>query len=184
MATEPSHRRFTVNDYHRMTEVGILTEDDRVELIDGEIVEMTPVGGRHVACVGRLTRLLIQRLGEDVVVNIQSPVQLGECEEPEPDAVVVRARKYGDDLPGARDVLLLIEVSDTSLSYDRARKLPLYARAGIPESWLVDLQGEAIERHTNPVGGAYRVTMRVGRGEEIASQAVPGLVLRADEVLG
>jgi Uma2 family endonuclease len=111
-------------------------------------------------------------------------VQLGEHEEPEPDAAVVRARNYGDDLPTARDVLLLIEVSDTSLGYDRARKLPLYARAGIPESWVVDLQGEAIERHTNPVGGRYRVTVRVGRGEEIESLAVPGLMLKADEVLG
>jgi Uma2 family endonuclease len=184
MATEPSHRRFTVRDYHQMTEAGILTEDDRVELIDGEIIEMTPVGGRHVACVSRLARLLIRRLGNDAVVNIQSPVQLGEHEEPEPDAAVVRARNYGDDLPTARDVLLLIEVSDTSLGYDRARKLPLYARAGIPESWVVDLQGEAIERHTNPVEGRYRVTMRVGRGEEIESLLVPGLILKADEVLG
>ena len=184
MASEPSHRRFTVSDYHQMLEVGILTEDDRVELIDGEIVEMTPVGGRHVACVSRLTRLLIQRIGEDAVVNIQSPVQLGEHQEPEPDATVVRARNYGNELPGASDVLLLIEVSDTTLRYDRARKLPLYARAGIPESWLVDLQGDAIERHTNPVGGTYRVTVRVGRGEEIPSLAVSGLVLNADEVLG
>ncbi|MBV9281129.1 MAG: Uma2 family endonuclease [Chloroflexi bacterium] len=184
MAIEPSHRRFTVRDYHRMAEVGILTEDDHVELIDGEIVQMTPIGGRHVACVGRLTRLLVQRLGEDVAVNIQSPVQLGEREEPEPDAAVIRARSYGDELPTAPDVLLLIEVADTSLGYDRARKLPLYARAGIAESWLVDLQGEAIERHTNPVGGTYRLTLRAGRGEEIASLAMPGLVLRADEVLG
>ena len=183
MATEPSLRRFTVSDYHRMAEVGILREDDRVELINGEIVEMTPVGGRHVACVSRLNRLLIQLLGGDAVVNIQSPVQLCEHEEPEPDVAVVRARSYGGDLPGARDILLLIEVSDTSLGYDRARKLPLYARAGIPEAWLVDLPGEAIERHTNPAGGVYRITVRVGRGEEIASLEVPGLVLSADEVL-
>jgi Uma2 family endonuclease len=97
---------------------------------------------------------------------------------------VIRAREYGAELPNAGDVLLLIEVSDTSLSYDRARKLPLYARAGVPESWLVDLQAETIERHTNPIEGAYRVTVRVGRGEEIASPAVPGLVLKTDEVLG
>lgn len=184
MATEPSHRRFTVSDYHQMTEVGILTEDDRVELIDGEIVEMTPVGGRHVACVNRLNRLLMRYTGEDVIVSVQSPVQLAKDQEPEPDVAVIRARNYGDELPGASDILLLIEVSDTSLSYDRARKLPLYARAGIVESWLVDLRGEAIERHTNPVGGTYRVTVRVGRGEEITSLAVPGLVLKADEVLG
>jgi Uma2 family endonuclease len=184
MAIEPSHRRFTVRDYHRMAEVGILTEDDRVELVDGEIVQMTPIGGRHVACVNRLTRLLIRHTGEDATVSVQNPVQLAEDQEPQPDVAVIRARSYGDVLPGARDVLLLIEVADTSLGYDRARKLPLYARAGLAESWLVDLQGEAIERHTNPVGGTYRLTLRAGRGEEIASLAVPGLVLRADEVLG
>jgi Uma2 family endonuclease len=167
-----------------MAEAGILTEDDRVELIDGEIVEMSPIGGRHVTCVGRLTRLLIRHLGDDAVVNIQSPVQLGERDEPEPDVAVVKVRDYGDDLPTARDVLFLIEVSDTTLRYDRARKLPLYARAGIPESWLVDLPGQAIERHTSPAEGGYRVTLRVGRGEEIESLALPGLVLRADEVLG
>lgn len=183
MAIEPSHRRFTLSDYHQMAEVGILTEDDRVELIDGEIIEMTPVGGRHVACVSRLTRLLIESLGDDMAVNVQSPVQLGEHQEPEPDVAVVKARHYGNVLPGAADALLLIEVSDTSLGYDRARKLPLYAGAGIPESWVVDLQGEAIERHSSPVGGTYSVTVRAERGEEIESIAVPGLRLNADEVL-
>lgn len=184
MATEPLHRRFTVGDYHRMTEVGILTEDDRVELIDGEIVEMTAVGGRHVACVNRLTALLVRAVGEEAIVSVQNPVQLAEHQEPEPDLAVIQARNYGGDLPQGRDVVLLIEVSDTTLSYDRGRKLPLYARAEIPEAWLIDLQGEAIERHTNPVGASYRVTVRVGRGEEVASLVVSGLVLKANDVLG
>ncbi|MGI8827925.1 MAG: Uma2 family endonuclease [Chloroflexota bacterium] len=184
MATEPEHRRFTVNDYRHMAETGILTEDDSVELIDGEIVEMTPVGGRHLVCVSRLTHLLVQYLGSDAIASIQSPVRLGEYQEPEPDAAVIRARDYGDDLPTPGDVLLLIEVSDTSLAYDRGRKLPLYASAGIPESWLVDIPGDAIERHTNPAGGRYSVTLRVGRGEEIESTVLPGLVIAADEVLG
>jgi Uma2 family endonuclease len=167
-----------------MAEVGILTEDDPVELIDGEIIEMTAIGARHVACVRRLNRLLMRRLGDDIVIDIQSPVRLGEHTEPEPDVVVARAGDYSDNLPTAHDVLLLIEVADTSLGYDRGTKLPLYARAGIPEYWLVDLQGEEIERHTNPVEGRYRVTVRARRGEEIDSLAVPGLTLRADEVLG
>lgn len=184
MATEPTHWRFTVTDYHQMAEVGILTEDDRVELIDGEILEMSPIGGRHVACINRLNRLLVQRLGDDGVVSIQNPVRLDEHNEPEPDVTVIRARDYGDDLPTAGDVLLLIEVADTSLRYDRRRKLPLYATAGIPESWVVDLQGETIERHSNPVAGRYSLTVRAGRGEEIESLAVPGLTLKADEVLG
>lgn len=111
-------------------------------------------------------------------------MELSERSEPEPDVAVVRVRDYGDDLPTPRDILLLLEVSDTTLRYDRGRKLPLYAKADIPEAWIVDLQGESIERHTNPVEGTYRVTMRVGRGEKIESLAVPGLVLKADEVLG
>jgi Uma2 family endonuclease len=184
MATEPSHRWFTVSDYHQMVVAGILREDDRVELIDGEIIDMSPVGGWHVACVSRLNRLLIRALGDDAIVNIQSPVRLGKHQEPEPDAAVVRVRDYGHELPAAHDVLLLIEVSDTTLGYDRGRKLRLYARSGIPEYWIVDLQGDAIERHTDPVEGAYRVTMRVRRGKEIESLTVPGLAFKADDVLG
>jgi Uma2 family endonuclease len=124
MATEPSLWRFTVGDYHHMVEAGILCEDDRVELIDGEIIQMSPIGGQHVDCVSRLTDLLVEHRGADARVNIQSPVRLGAHEEPEPDAAVVRARDYGGELPSAADVLLLIEVADTSLSFDRTRKLP------------------------------------------------------------
>lgn len=183
MAIEPLLRRFTTGEYHCMAEAGIFCEDDRVELVDGEIIQMSPIGGRHVSCVSRLDSL-IQRLDTGVTVNIQSPVHLGEYSEPQPDVAVVRARKYGAELPGPADVLLLIEVSDTTLRYDRGTKLPLYAGAGIPEVWLVDLPDEAIERHTNPVEGSYRVALRVGRGEEIESLAVPGLIFDVDEVLG
>jgi Uma2 family endonuclease len=181
---EPSHWRFTVWDYHRMAEVGILMEDDPVELIDGEIVKMPAIGARHINCVNRLTQLLVRRLGDDVVVSIQNPVRLDEYHEPQPDATMIRAREYGDDLPAPRDVLLLIEVADTSLGYDRGRKLPLYARFEIPEYWLVDLQGEEIERHTSPVEDTYGVTVRVRRGQEIESLTLPELVLKVDEVLG
>lgn len=184
MAIEPAHYRFTIRDYHRLAEVGILTEDDRVELIDGEIIQMTAVGGRHVACVNRLNELLVLAVRGHAIVSVQNPVQLAEEQEPEPDFAVIRSREYGRELPRRQDVLLLLEVSDTSLGYDRRRKLPIYARAEIAEAWLVDIEGEAIERHTNPLDGSYRITVRVGRGEEIPSVAVPQLVLRADEVLG
>jgi Uma2 family endonuclease len=184
MAIEPSPWRFTVEDYHHMAEAGILCEDDPVELIDGEIIQMSPIGGPHVTCVRKLTHLLVSRLDQGVFVNIQGPVRLSEYDEPEPDVAVVRVRDYGDELPTPADVLLLIEVADTTLRYDRTRKLPLYAGAGIPEVWLVDLQGEAIERHTEPVDGTYRMAMRVGRGHAIESVLIPGLVLSADDVLG
>ncbi len=184
MATQPSLWRFTVEDYHRMAHAGIFMEDDRVELIDGEVIEMSPIGGYHVACVARLNRLLVERLGDDAFVNIQSPVHLNRRSEPEPDVAVVVARRYGRDLPAADDVLLLMEVSDTTLNYDRHRKLPLYARSGIQEVWIVDLAGQAIERHTRPGLDGYQETVRSGRGESIESQAVPGLVLDVAAVLG
>jgi Uma2 family endonuclease len=182
MATQPEPHRFTVHEYHRMAEAGILTEDDRVELIDGEIVEMSPIGWHHILCLNRLNQQLSQYLGTDAFVSIQSSVQLAEDQELEPDLAVL-SRDYEGHIPRPEDVILLMEVADTSLSYDRGRKLLIYAQAGIPEAWIVDLQGEALERHTDPAGGAYRTTMRVGRGREITSLAVPGLVLRVDEVM-
>ncbi|HZS94813.1 MAG TPA: Uma2 family endonuclease [Chloroflexota bacterium] len=183
MATEPVHRRITVDDYHHLLDAGILSEDDRVELIDGEIVAMGPIGGRHVACVNNLTQLLTAYIGDSAMVSIQNPVRIGEFQEPEPDVAIIRRRSYGDDLPATKDVLLLMEVSITSLDYDRRTKLPLYAAAGIPEVWLVDVPGEAIERHTNPADGVYRLAIRAGRGESIASLALPHLTLTTDDVL-
>ena len=116
MAVPIARRRFTVEDYHRMAEAGILGEDDRVELIAGEIVEMSPVGGRHVEAVSRFTRLLSRQVGDGMLVNVQSPIRLANDGEPEPDLAVVRDRAYGGELPTAADVLLVIEVADTSLA--------------------------------------------------------------------
>jgi Uma2 family endonuclease len=181
---EITRRRFTVHEYHRMAETGILHEDDRVELIEGEVVEMTPIGGRHFACVNELNWLLGRRLGDEVRLSVQNPVRLGERLEPQPDLAVIRARDYAGSLPGPEDVLLLIEVSDTSLSYDRNVKLPLYARSGIPEVFIVDLVNEAIERHTEPSEDGYRLVRRARRGETLRSEAVPALVLPVAAVLG
>ena len=122
--------RFTVHDYHRMGEAGILQEDDRVELIEGELVQMTAIGTRHFSCVNRLNRLLVMNVRDEAVVSVQNPVRLNEYTEPQPDATVIRPRDYRESLPMPEDVLLLIEVSDTTLAYDRGVKLPLYARSG------------------------------------------------------
>lgn len=181
-AQEITRRRFTVHDYHRMGEAGILHEDDRVELIDGEIVEMAAIGTRHFACVNQLTRLLIRGAGDDAIVSVQNPVRLDEHNEPQPDLTVLRVRDYRESLPWPEDVLLLIEVSDITLRYDRGVKLPLYARAGIREVWIVDLPGEEIERHTDPSGDVYRHTGRVRRRETLAPLMLPELVLRSDTV--
>ncbi len=179
-----TRRLFTVHDYHRMGEAGILHEDDRVELIEGEIVEMAAIGTQHFSCVNRLTRLLVRSVGDDAIVSVQNPVRLNENTEPQPDFAVLRTRSYAESLPGPEDVLFLIEVSDTTLAYDRNVKLPLYARAGIPEVWIVDLAGGIVERHTDPSGDAYRRVERARRAETLAPFALPGLTLGADAVLG
>jgi len=180
---EVIRRRFTVHEYHRMGEAGILHEDDRVELIEGDIVEMAAIGTRHFACVNALTRLLVKGVGDEAIVSVQNPVRLDEHTEPQPDLTVLRTRDYKRSLPGLGDVLLLIEVSDTTIPYDRGVKLPLYARAGILEIWIVDLAGETIERHTDPSGNGYRLVEQLRRGEKLEPEALPELALSVDAVL-
>jgi Uma2 family endonuclease len=176
--------RFTVHDYHRMGEAGILHEDDRVELIEGELVEMTAIGTRHFSCVNRLTRMLVMNVGDEAIVSVQNPVRLNEYNEPQPDLTVIRPRDYRESLPIPEDVLLLIEVSDTTLAYDRGVKLPLYARAGIREVWIVDLSGETTGRYTDPSGEGYRRADRLRRGQRLESDALPGPTPSVDEILG
>jgi Uma2 family endonuclease len=183
--TQIRQRRFTVDEFHRMAEAGILHEDDRVELIAGEIVEMSPIGGRHAKCVTELTRVLTSLVGEDMRVSPQNPVELDEHEEPQPDVAVRRAgeRYRAGALPIPEDIVLLIEVADTSLTFDRDVKLPLYARSGIEEVWLVDLNASVIERHTEPSESGYRLLRRSGRGETLKSTVLSGLAVAVDAVL-
>jgi len=167
-----------------MAEAGILHEDDRVELIGGEIVEMSPLGGRHAACVREIDHLLSRQLGDELRVDVQSPGKLNEEEEPQPDLAVIRTRDYKNSLPTPEHVLLLIEVTSTSLAYDRAVKLPLYARTEIAEVWLVDLNGGVIERYTEPSEDEYRLVRRAGKGETLESAVLPALVVPVDTALG
>ena len=176
--------RFTVHDYHRMGEAGILHEDDRVELIEGELVEMTAIGTRHFSCVNRLNRLLVMNVDDEAIVSVQNPVRLNEHTEPQPDLTVIRPRDYRESLPMPEDVLLLIEVSDTTLAYDREVKLPLYARAGIREVWIVDLPGETIERFTGPSADGYRRADQRRRGQTLEATALPGLTPSVNDVFG
>jgi Uma2 family endonuclease len=178
-------RRFTVDEYYRMAEIGILSEDDRVELIEGEIIDMAPMGDRHANCLRRLDTLLNRRLRETALVSTQCPIHINDLTEPEPDIALLKMRDdFYAEHPRAQDVLVAIEVSYPSTEYDRGVKLPLYARAGITEAWLVDLIEETIEVYTQPVNGEYRRTERVKRGEPMASLAVPGLELAVNDVLG
>lgn len=186
MATELARWHFTVDDYHRMVESGILTENDRVELIDGEIVQMSAVGPRHVSSLREVTRLLYELAMPNISISVQDPIQLDERSEPVPDLTVLRAHagEYVNALPTSDDIILVIEVSDTTLSYDRNVKLPLYASGNIPEAWIIDLPGQAIERHSEPVEDSYRVVSRVGRGRQLASSMPPRLILRTDDIIG
>lgn len=187
MAIDAAHRRFTVDDYHKMADAGILDEDERVELIKGEIIEMSPVGSRHAAGINRANRVLLRRLPmTSAIVSTQNPIRLDEHSEPQPDLAVLRYRDdfYSGALPKPEDVLLVLEISDSSLRYDRTTKLALYAAAGIPEAWLADLHGDALERHTEPINGRYVAVRRAGRGEVLASTVIDGLELRVDDVLG
>lgn len=188
MATDVDLKRwrFTLDQYHRMGETGILHEDDRVELIEGEIVEMTPIGPRHAWCVALLVQRLTLALGFRAVVWPQNPVDVLPDSEPQPDIVLLRpdSATYGTRHPEPADALLLIEVSDSSLRYDRRVKLPLYARAGVPEVWIVDLEGETIEVYLDPAAGAYRRSAVRRRGERLAPAAFPDVELTVDEILG
>ena len=178
--------RFTVDEFQRMGEAGVLPADARVELLDGQIVEMTPIGPAHNGCVAALIRLLGRRLPESAWLWVQSPVQLHEREAPQPDVVVLRARAdaYRTAQPQPQDVELVIEVGDSSVAADRRAKLPRYARAAIPETWLVDLPGDGVELYRESRGGRYTDVHTARRGETIAPLAFPELTLSVDEILG
>ena len=186
MTTQPQKRPFTVSEYYRMAETDILTEEDRVELIAGQIVAMSPIGSRHAACVDRLNSLLHSQPRLAGIVRVQSPIALDAYSEPEPDVVLLRPRTdfYADAHPTASDVLLAIEVADTSADYDREVKLPLYAQAGLPEVWLIDLQKGCIEVYARPQGDAYQQRIEVTADATLTSPTVAGLELAADDVLG
>lgn len=186
MSVQLLRRCFTVEEYHRMAQAGILSEDDRVELIDGEIVEMTPIGSRHASSVNRLTQLFSERMQRRAIVSVQNPLRLGERSEPQPDLALLRPRPdfYARIHPGAEDVLLVVEVAETSGNVDRETKVPLYARAGIPEVWLVDLGGECIEIYREPRAQGYQEVRRVRRGERLALHTFPDLDLAVTDLLG
>ncbi len=185
LPAEVTRRRFTVEEYHKMAEAGILREDDRVELIEGEIVDMAPIGTRHLACVVALTHLLVIASGGRYFVSTQNPVSLGDGDEPQPDLNLLRCRPdpAAPRPPGPEDILLVVEVSDTTFAYDRRVKLPLYARAGIPEMWIVDLKNGSVEVYAGPSSGGYARVRRYGRRYELRSETVPDLLLPVADIL-
>ena len=187
MTVQILRRRFAVDEYYLMAKAGILHEDDRVELIEGEIVDMAAIGSRHAAAVKRVVDLLLAReVRQYALLSVQDPVRLSEHSEPQPDIVLLRRRSdyYVTAHPGPDDILLIIEVADTSADYDREIKAPLYARAGITEFWLVDLEGGYVELYRSPSAEGYRQVRTVRGNERLVPEALPGLELTARDILG
>lgn len=169
--------RITAQAYHRMAEAGVLPPDARTELIEGEILDMAPIGSRHASVVNRLNRLFMSAVGERAIVQVQGPVRLGELSEPEPDLALLKPRAdyYRDALPGAGDVLLLVEVADTTQRLDRRVKVPLYARYGIPEVWVIDLENSLVHFHRQPGAGTYADICATERPGVTPLAALPGV---------
>ncbi|WP_022835260.1 Uma2 family endonuclease [Salisaeta longa] len=156
----PRPRRFTVAEYHAMARAGLFGEDDPIELLNGQIYVMSPIGSQHAACVDRLTRLLLDAVGDRAIVRVRSPIQLDETSEPEPDLALLRPRAdgYATQHPQPGDVPLVVEVADTTLAFDRDVKGSLYAAAGLPTYWLVDLTASVVHVYQQPADdGTYRV---------------------------
>ncbi|HMQ59799.1 MAG TPA: Uma2 family endonuclease [Flavilitoribacter sp.] len=182
MGAEPEKQllkkyRLTVEDYHRMGETGILSEDKRVELLHGEIIEMRPINSPHAGMVKKLNRLLSKLFGEQYIISVQDPIELGPDSEPEPDIAVLKMRAdlYSDAHPRAEDVLLVIEVAGSSLQKDRQVKMPLYAEAGIPEAWVIDLEGKAIEVYSSPSPAGYSRIDIYRPGDALQTGMVKGI---------
>lgn len=186
MVVQLTRRRFTVSEYHQMAQAGILGEDDRVELIDGEVVEMTPIGRRHAGCVIRLNELMVREFGSDALVSPQNPVDLGEYSELQPALALLRRRPdfYTSGHPKPADIYLLVEVAGSTTDPDRRVKVPLYGRSGIPEVWLVDLEQETVTVYRDPTADGYRTAQVLRRGDSLAVAAFPDKTLAVEDILG
>ncbi|XZN89796.1 MAG: Uma2 family endonuclease [Microcoleus sp.] len=186
MSLQLQRRLFTVKEYHLMSETGILSETDRVELIEGEIIQMAAIGTRHATAVRRLNRLF-HRLPEDrVIVDVQNPVQLSERTEPQPDVVLLQFRDddYGTAHPVPSEVLLLVEVADSTVDNDRDVKIPIYARSLIQEVWLVNLIENCLEVYRQPTPNGYSLILKLYAGQEVAPIAFSDFTVSVDSIFG
>jgi Uma2 family endonuclease len=179
---ERSRRLFTADEFERMAEAGVFGEEERLELIDGEIVEMSPIGPGHAACVAILTKRLVIGVGDRALVWIQSAARMALRSVPQPDLALLRPRSYRKANPRPDDIVLVIEVADSSLRYDRTRKLELYASAGIGEYWVVSVADEWVEVYRSPEGHAYRESRRSHHDNTIAPLAFPDVVISVADI--
>lgn len=181
-AALPYHR-WSVEEFHQMAAAGLLDETDRVELIEGEMIDMAPIGSKHAFIVNRMSQAFSLSIGGQCLVSTQNPVRLGERSEPQPDIALLRNGNYMEALPTAADVLLIVEVSDTTFAYDRDVKLGLYARHGIPEVWLLEVNERELTVYREPAEGQYRLIRKPTAGEAVSPTLVPGVALRLTEVM-
>jgi len=186
MQIEATRRLFTVDEYHRMAEAGVLGPGDRVELIDGAVIQMSAMGSRHLACLMRVTEMFVAAFRGRAIVSSQIPLRLGDYTEPEPDLCLLARREdfYASKAPAAPDAFLVVEVSDTTLRYDREVKLPHYAAAGIPECWIVDLEAGVLGVHREPSGREYMASRGLGLNDDVSVLAFPDTFFKVAELLG
>ncbi len=179
MESWPQRHRITVHDYHRMAEIGVLAPDARVELIEGEIIDMAPIGKAHQSIVDQLNRMLVRAVGDEAIVRVQGSIRLSQWSEPEPDVVLLAPRSdfYRGELASGADTLLVIEVSDTTLRYDRDVKVPLYARHGVPEVWVMDVQNDALLVYGALRDGKYDRQVALERPASVPLPQLPGVTL-------
>ena len=184
--TKPTHRRFNVDEYYAMAEAEIIGRDERVELIDGEIIAMSPIGPEHGASVDIGNYFLVSLLGRRAIVRVQGNIRLDEYNEPQPDFTMLRWRDdfYRNELPGPTDVLLLVEVSDSSLSHDRNTKLSLYASFGIPEVWIANIPARVVETYADPVDGGYTASRVYSPGEIVSPAAFDDVAIPVSLFIG
>jgi len=182
---QPMRLRFTVDEYYRMIELGMLKDYEKAEIIEGELIRKMTIGDRHAAIVNFLTRFFVKNVSDDILVSVQNPVRLSDYNEPEPDVTLADLQKYdGKRHPQPSEIILIVEVSDSTLKYDRDVKLALYAEAEIPEVWIVNLPNDIIEVHQKPSVGIYQLAKIFKRGEILSSEVLPDLSIAAAEILG
>ena len=182
---QPRRLRFSVDEYYKMIELGMLKDYEKAEIIEGELIQKTPIGDRHAFAVDTLTRFFVKNVSDDILVRVQNPVRLSDYNEPEPDITLADLTKFdGKRHPRPAEMLLIVEVSDTTLKYDRDTKLSLYAEAEIPEVWIVNLKSDIVEVHQKPGSGIYQLAQIYKRGEVVKSEVLPNLGIEVDKILG
>lgn len=182
---QPRRLRFSVDEYYKMIELGLLKDYEKAEIIEGELIQKMPIGDRHALIVDLLTNFFIKNVSDKIRVRIQNPLRISDYDEPEPDIVLADLTKYdGKRHPRPEETLLIVEVSDATLKYDRDTKLALYAESEIPEVWIVNIPNEIIEIHQKPASGIYQLTQIFKHGERVKSDVLPHLEIEVDKILG